>query len=104
MRRLLAAWRCTASVAGRIIRIRPHHALQREARRKARNPEWRNEYRRHRPMVERTIAWLARGNRKVRYRGVAKNDHWLHHRAAALNLRRLIGLGLIHNGGAWALA
>jgi len=45
-------------------------------------------------MVERTIAWLARGNRKVRYRGVAKNDHWLHHRAAALNLRRLIGLGL----------
>jgi IS5 family transposase len=47
--------------------------------------------------------WL-RGNRKVRYRGVAKNDHWLHHRAAALNLRRLIGLGLIHNGGAWALA
>jgi hypothetical protein len=55
-------------------------------------------------MVERTIARLARGNRKVRYRGVAKNDHWLHHRAAALNLRRLIGLGLIHNGGAWALA
>jgi len=104
VRRLLAAWRCTASVAGRINRIRPHHALQWEARRKARNPEWRNEYRRHRPMVERTIAWLARGNRKVRYRGVAKNDHWLHHRAAALNLRRLIGLGLIHNGGAWALA
>jgi IS5 family transposase len=45
-----------------------------------------------------------RCNRKVRYRGVAKNDHWLHLRAAALNLRRLIGLGLIHNGGAWALA
>jgi hypothetical protein len=55
-------------------------------------------------MVERTIAWLAGGNRKVRYRGMAKNDHWLHLRAAALNLRRLIGLGLIHNGGAWALA
>ena len=45
-------------------------------------------------MVERTIAWLTRGNRRVRYRGVAKNDHWLHHRAAALNLRRLITLGL----------
>jgi hypothetical protein len=23
---------------------------------------------------------------QVRYRGVAKNDHWLHHLAAALNL------------------
>jgi len=40
-------------------------------------------------MVERTIAWLTRGNRRLRYRGVTKNDHWLHHRAAALNLRRL---------------
>jgi hypothetical protein len=27
-------------------------------------------------MVERAIAWLVRGNRKVRYRGVAKNDDW----------------------------
>ena len=45
-------------------------------------------------MVERAIAWLTRGNRKVRYRGVVRNDHWLHHRAAALNLRRLLTLGL----------
>jgi hypothetical protein len=55
-------------------------------------------------MVERSIAWLTRGNRKVRYRGVANNDHWLHHRAAALNLRRLITLGLDHDGSAWALS
>ena len=55
-------------------------------------------------MVERAIAWLARGNRRLRYRGVAKNEHWLHHRSAALNLRRLIALGLTHNGTAWALA
>ncbi len=55
-------------------------------------------------MVERAIAWLVRGNRKVRYRGVAKNDRWLHHRAAALNLRRLTNLGLDYNGTAWALA
>jgi hypothetical protein len=55
-------------------------------------------------MVERSIAWLTRGNRKVRYRGVTKNDHWLHHRAAALNLRRLITLGLGHTGTTWALA
>jgi hypothetical protein len=36
-------------------------------------------------MAEQAIAWLVRGNRKVRYRGVAKNDHWQHHRAAALS-------------------
>jgi len=29
-------------------------------------------------MVERSIAWLTRGNRKLRYRGVAKNNAWLH--------------------------
>ena len=44
----------------------------------ARDAEWLAEYRQHRPMVERTIAWLTRGNRRVRYRGVTKNDHWLH--------------------------
>ena len=68
------------------------------------NPQWQAEYRQHRPMVERTIAWLIRGNRRVRYRGVAKNDHWLHHRAAALNLRRLITLGLDHTGTNWVIA
>ena len=56
----------------------PHDALQRTARRNARNPEWQNEYRQYRPMVERTISWLVRGNRKLRYRSVATNDHWLH--------------------------
>jgi hypothetical protein len=55
-------------------------------------------------MVERSIAWLTRGNRKVRYRGVTKNDHWLHHRAAAINLRRLTTLGLTRNDTTWALA
>src|SRR5277367_5138766 len=49
-------------------------------------------------MVERSIAWLTRNNRKVRYRGVNKNNHWLHHRAAALNLRRMITMGLTHTG------
>lgn len=96
--------RCTTAVKGRSLSFRAHDALQRQARRRARNPLWLNEYRRHRPMVERSIAWLTRGNRKVRYRGVAKNDHWLHHRSAALNLRRLIALGLDHTGTSWAVA
>lgn len=46
----------------------------------ARTLQWQAEYRRLRPMVERSIAWLTRGNRKVRYRGVTGNDDWLHHR------------------------
>ena len=54
-------------------------------------------------MVERTIAWLTRGARRVPYRGVAKNNAWLHHRAAGLNLRRLLTLGLTPQDGAWAL-
>jgi IS5 family transposase len=96
--------RCTAAISGKSLKIRPHDALQRAARRESRNPYWLNEYRTHRPMVERTIAWLTRGNRKVRYRGTAKNDHWLHHRAAALNLRRLITLGLTNTATTWAIA
>jgi len=56
------------------------------------------------PRTERSIAWLTRGNRKLRYRGIAKNNHWLHHRAAALNLRKLITLGLAHDGTAWAIS
>ena len=74
------------------------------ARRAARDPDWLAEYRQHRPMVERTIAWLTRGNRRLRYRGIYTNDHCLHHRAAALNLRRLITLGLVYDGAARALA
>ena len=53
-------------------------------------------------MVERSIAWIVRGNRKLRYRGTT-NDWWLHHRIAAVNLRRLIALGLDHLDGAWTI-
>ncbi len=55
-------------------------------------------------MVERTIAWLTRGNRKFRYRGTASNDHWLHHRVAALNLRTMVAMGLTRTADTWALA
>jgi IS5 family transposase len=95
---------CTTARQGRCLTISEHEPLLRAARAVARTPEWQDEYRRHRPMVERSIAWLTRGNRKVRYRGTAKNDHWLHHRTAALNLRRLITMGLAHTGTTWAIA
>lgn len=55
-------------------------------------------------MVERTLAWLTRGNRRVPYRGVVKNDAWFHHRAAAVNLRRLVTHGLTSQHGTWVLA
>lgn len=98
------ASKCTTAAAGRKLTLSAYEPLHRAARSHARDPEWQAEYRQHRPMVERSIAWLTRNNRKVRYRGVAKNDHWLHHRAAALNLRRLLAMGLNHTGTTWAIA
>ncbi|WP_327434866.1 IS1182 family transposase [Streptomyces sp. NBC_01236] len=98
--------RCTKAKAGRILTIRPHHDLQTAARRQAAtDPDWQADYRRWRPPVERAVAWLVhRGNRKLRYRGTITNNTWLHTRAAALNLRRLINLGLTHTSGTWHLA
>jgi IS5 family transposase len=96
--------RCTRRRDGKTLRIGPHDARLRAARKAACDPDWLAEYRQHRPMIERTIAWLTRGNRRLRYRGIVKNDQWLHHRAAALNLRRLVTLGLDHTGAKWAIA
>jgi len=97
--------RCTTAKDGRSLTLHPHDALQREHRQRAHDPAWQADYRQHRPMVERSIAWLvAGGNRKVRYRGVGKNHAWLQTRTAALNLRRLLNLGLARNEGAWTVA
>ena len=95
---------CTTATGGRSIQLHEYHALQREHRRRAAQDGFQAVYRQHRPMVERTIAWLTRGNRRLRYRGVTKNNTWLHHRAAAINLRRMVALGLNLDNGAWALA
>ena len=72
--------------------------------------DWRagtntDDYRQWRPLVERSLAWLvADGHRRVRYRGVARNQLGLSLRAAAINLRRLINLGLTHTTNGWTLA
>jgi Transposase DDE domain len=84
--------------------IGEHDALQRAHRAHATDPDFQAAYRRHRPMVERSIAWITRGSRGVPYRSVAKNDAWLHLRAAAINLRRLLVLGLTGTDRHWALA
>ena len=94
---------CTGSASGRTLKLRPHDRLMRQHRVRAADPGFQEIYRRHRPMVERSIAWLTRGNRRVPYLGITKNDAWLHHRVAALNLRRMITLGLTHHNGTWAL-
>jgi hypothetical protein len=97
--------RCTTSPRGRKLALHEHDALQRAHRQRAQDPEFQAVYRQHRPMVERSIAWLvAGGNRRLRFRATALNDLWLHHRLAGLNLRRLLALGLTRTEGAWALA
>ena len=98
--------RCTTSRDGRTLRVNPHHELLAQARAHAvDDPDFRATYRQHRPMVERSIAWLTRGNRRLRYRGVTNNDLWLHHRVAAVNLKRLVdGFGLTRKEGAWVTA
>jgi IS5 family transposase len=97
--------RCTTAKRGKILKIRPHHDIHAAARAAAADPDWQDRYRTHRPMVERTIAWLVRrGHRRVRFRGVTANQLWLAHRAAAVNLQRLLALGLAHDGTQWNLA
>jgi len=99
--------RCTASPDGRTLRLTDHDAILRKARRDwAGNQQLRETYRQHRPMVERSIAWLTGPKsrcRQLRYRGVAKNNQWLHLRMAGLNLRRMINLGLESGPGGWAI-
>jgi hypothetical protein len=99
--------RCTTAKHGRKLELHEHDALLRQARHHwATRPDLRAIYRQHRPMVERSIAWLIgpKGRcRQLRYRGVTANDLWLHHRMAALNLRRLLNLGLTRTTTGWTL-
>jgi hypothetical protein len=96
--------RCTASATGRSLRLHAHDAQHRAHRARAQDPEFQAVYRQHRPMVERSISWLVAGrNRRLRFRGTRLNDLWLHHRVAALNLRRLLTLGLTRSDQTWAL-
>lgn len=95
--------RCTTSPRGRKLVLHEHDALQREHRQRAKEQDFQDQYRANRPMVERSIAWLTRGNRRVRHRGISRNNAWLQLRIAGLNLRRLLNLGLTTNEGSWAI-
>jgi len=96
--------RCTTSPDGRALSVGEHDWELSEARRAWRAGEFMEVYRQWRPMVERSIAWLVADNhRRVRYRGVERNRFGLSMRVSALNLRRLVNLGLSHEGN-WAIA
>jgi DDE family transposase/transposase-like protein DUF772 len=100
--------RCTTRSSGRHLHLHDHDAILRQARRDwATSQDLRDTYRQHRPMVERSIAWLIGPKnrcRQLRYRGVAKGNQWLHLRMAGLNLRRMINLGLQPKaGGGWVI-
>ena len=97
--------RCTSAISGKTFTVTEHDELL-----AANRARWHSDndlvacYRQHRPMVERTIAWLvANRGRRVRFIGIDANKLGLSLRAAALNLRRLINLGLDHNGTTWAI-
>jgi transposase len=97
--------RCTTAPSGRKMTVHPHYALLAAARRQAETAEFQAVYRHERPMVERTLSWLVRrGHRRVAYRGVARNRIWWSHRAAAVNLQRLLNLGLSHTETGWSVA
>jgi len=96
--------RCTTANNGRVITLHPHHGLLAAARAFAQTDQFDIPYRQHRPMVERSIAWLVRGSRRLHYHGTDRNQLWLGHRVAAINLKRLINLGLTHGPDGWAIA
>jgi IS5 family transposase len=98
--------RCTSAVDGKAFVVSEH-----DQHLAANRQRWRTDsdlvadYRQHRPMVERTIAWLVtNGHRRCRHRGVDRNRMAFSTRAAVVNLKRLINLGLEHDGNTWNLA
>ena len=97
--------RCTTAQSGRVLRISEHDNELVAARRAWAAGELTDDYRQFRPMVERSIAWLVgKHHRRLRYHGVQANQAQLALRVAAINLKRLINLGLTRTGSTWITA
>jgi len=91
--------RCTTAKTGRSLTVTAHDDQLVAARAQAATAEFADAYR-ARPLVERSIAWLVKdGHRRCRYRGVKRNQLGWSLRVAAVNLLRLLNLGLRHDGG-----
>ena len=98
---------CTTSPGGRSITVGRYEAHLAEARAKAADPAWLEDYRATRPKVERKLAHLVRrhhGGRRARVRGAAKVGADFNLLAAAVNLARLAVLELASTPSGWAAA
>ena len=94
--------RCTTAKSGRSLHVSVHDRELVAARAQAATPEFAAAYP-SRALVERSIAWLMKdGHRRCRYRGVKRNQLGFSLRVAAVNLTRLLNLGLTHNGS-WTI-
>lgn len=97
--------RCTRAKDGKIFNLGPYQVELAHARRQATTAGFQASYRRWRSMVERSIAWLVVDHdRRLRCWGVDRNTLWLGLRVAAINLRRLLNLGLARTQTGWTLA
>jgi hypothetical protein len=98
---------CTKSARGRVISIHPQEAALQHAKARQQDPSWQQDYRAHRPIVERKISHFTRrpwGGRKARCRGQKRILTDILTRASAINLARLATLGLHHEPTGWAIA
>ncbi|HZK50473.1 MAG TPA: IS1182 family transposase [Actinomycetota bacterium] len=93
---------CTTSPTGRVVTVTPHEALLTAARERQKDPAWQQDYRAHRPKVERKLAHMLRrrhGGRRARVRGRPRVDQDWKLLAAAVNLARLAVLGVAFADG-----
>ena len=98
---------CTKAVRGRVISIHPHEAALQHAKARQQDLTWQQDYRTHRPVVERKISHFTRrpwGGRKARCRGQKRSLTDILTRASAINLARLATLGLHPAAEGWAIA
>jgi hypothetical protein len=89
--------KCTESKAGRTVYVHPKHRTLDRARRRQRDPNWKERYRATRPKVERKFGHLMRrkhGGRRARMRGRLRIAQDFALLAAATNLARLARLGV----------
>jgi hypothetical protein len=97
--------RCTTSSSGRVLHVHLKHDTLTAARKRQRDPLWKQRYRSTRPKVERKLAHLMRrkhGGRRARMRGRERIRHDFALLGAAINIHRLAALGLRYTRDHWA--